>query len=210
MAAPIGGDGDVELVSRRTLFDGFLRVDGLRLRHRLFAGGASPVIERELLVRPGAAGVLLYDPGRERVVMVRQFRTGALDGERRPWLLELVAGIGEAGESPRRVALRETAEEAGLVPRGLIRICEYYSSPGISDERVTLFCGRVDAARAGGIHGVRGEHEDIEVVSLPLDDALAAVADGAVDNAMSIIALQWLALNRRDVRERWEAPARKP
>lgn len=207
MAAPSGGD--VEIVSRRALFEGFLRVDGLRLRHRLFAGGASPVLERELLVRPGAAGVLLYDPGRERVVMVRQFRTGALGGRRRPWLLELAAGVVDGGESPRRAALRETAEETGLVPSDLIRICDYYSSPGVSDERVALFCGRVDSARAGGVRGMRGEHEDIEVVALPLGEALAAVADGAVDNAMSIIALQWLALNAREVRERWGAPERR-
>ena len=186
----------IEVDHRETLFDSFLRVDRLKLRHSLFAGGWSELMTRELLLRPRAVGVLLFDPVRQQVVLVRQIRVGMLDEGQHPWLLELVAGMVESGEEPIEVAARESLEEANTKPQDLLQICEYYNSPGISNERITLFCGRVDATQAGGIFGLDAEHEDIEVVVLSLADALAKVASGEINNAMSIIALQWLQLNQ--------------
>lgn len=159
---------------------------------------------RELLLRPRAVGVLLFDPVRQQVVLVRQIRVGMLDEGQHPWLLELVAGMVESGEEPIEVAARESLEEANTKPQDLLQICEYYNSPGISNERITLFCGRVDATQAGGIFGLDAEHEDIEVVVLSLADALAKVASGEINNAMSIIALQWLQLNQPMLEESWK------
>jgi len=194
----------IEVDQRETLFDSFLRVDRLKLRHSLFAGGWSELITRELILRPRAVGVLLFDPAQQQVVLVRQIRVGMLDEGQNPWLLELVAGMVESGEEPIEVAARESLEEANTKPQDLLQICEYYNSPGISNERITLFCGRVDATQAGGIFGLDAEHEDIEVVVLSLADALAKVASGEINNAMSIIALQWLQLNQTMLEESWK------
>ncbi|MDB4004704.1 NUDIX domain-containing protein, partial [Gammaproteobacteria bacterium] len=143
-------------------------------------------------------------PAQQQVVLVRQIRVGMLDEGQNPWLLELVAGMVESGEEPIEVAARESLEEANTKPQDLLQICEYYNSPGISNERITLFCGRVDATQAGGIFGLDAEHEDIEVVVLSLADALAKVASGEINNAMSIIALQWLQLNQPMLEESWK------
>jgi len=194
----------IEVDQRETLFDSFLRVDRLKLRHSLFAGGWSELMTRELILRPRAVGVLLFDPAQQQVVLVRQIRVGMLDEGQNPWLLELVAGMVESGEEPIQVAARESLEEANTKPQDLLQICEYYNSPGISNERITLFCGRVDATQAGGIFGLDAEHEDIEVVVLSLAEALAKVASGEINNAMSIIALQWLQLNQPMLEESWK------
>jgi|TARA_B110000858_G_scaffold187805_1_gene232558 ADP-ribose pyrophosphatase len=194
----------IEVDQRETLFDSFLRVDRLKLRHSLFAGGWSELMTRELILRPRAVGVLLFDPAQQQVVLVRQIRVGMLDEGQNPWLLELVAGMVESGEEPIEVAARESLEEANTKPQDLLQICEYYNSPGISNERITLFCGRVDSTQAGGIFGLDAEHEDIEVVVLSLADALAKVASGEINNAMSIIALQWLQLNQPMLEESWK------
>lgn len=194
----------IEVDQRETLFDSFLRFDRLKLRHSLFAGGWSELMTRELILRPRAVGVLLFDPAQQQVVLVRQIRVGMLDEGQNPWLLELVAGMVESGEEPIEVAARESLEEANTKPQDLLQICEYYNSPGISNERITLFCGRVDATQAGGIFGLDAEHEDIEVVVLSLADALAKVASGEINNAMSIIALQWLQLNQTMLEESWK------
>ncbi|CAE7163493.1 nudF [Symbiodinium microadriaticum] len=194
---------DVEVVRRETPFDSFLKVDKLRLHHRLFEGGRSGEIDRELLVKTPAVGVLLYDPEREEVVMVRQFRVGMLDDEDSPWPLELVAGLVDTDETEEQVAIRETSEETGLKANKLAKICAYFNSPGASSEKVHLFCARVDARSAGGIHGLDHEHEDIQVEVLSVAEAFAAVESGAINNAMSIIALQWLQLNRNSLLTGW-------
>ena len=191
------------MVSREAGYEGFLRVDRLRIRHRLFEGGVSDVIPRELLVRPMAVGVLLYDPVQDAVVMVRQVRIGLIDEQQSPWILELVAGMVDTDESPEQVARRECEEEANCTPGQLEKVSDYFNSPGVSNERVIIYCGQVDSTQAGGVFGLAHEHEDIAVEVIPLGQALAALEDGAINNAMSIIALQWLALNKGDLKARW-------
>ena len=195
----------VEVEARETALDTSLHVDRLRLRHELFGGGFSDTMTRELLLRPRAVGVLLFDPVLEKVVLVRQIRIGMLDEGQDPWLLELVAGMVEPGEQPQEVAARESLEEADLAPQNLVQISEYYNSPGISNERITLFCGRVDSAGAGGVFGLADEHEDIEVVVLDVEEAVSLVEAGKIHNAMTIIALQWLQLHRRELEASWTA-----
>lgn len=201
------GVGDVTLVSRTAGYRGFFAIDRIRLRHKLFAGGWSREFERELFVRGPAAGVLLYDPDLDQVVLVEQFRIGAVDDARRdgksPWLLEIVAGLIDPEESPEELARREAVEEAGCAPSAVVPIAEYYSSPGGSNEVVSLFCGRVDASSAAGIHGVEEENEDIRVVVLSSDAAWQAMLNGRMNNAMTIIAMQWLAINKRVLRQSW-------
>lgn len=194
---------DVETLSRETSHSAFLRVDTLWLRHRLFAGGWSEPMRREILLKDGAVGVLLFDPATNQLVLIRQFRAGMIDEEGSAWLLELVAGMVQAGEAGAEVAVRESQEEADCTPVDLVRICEYYNSPGTSNEKVSLFCGRVDAGAIGGIHGLEEEHEDIEVVVLSLEEVVAAIASGLINNAMTIIAVQWLQLHKERLLEEW-------
>ena len=194
---------DVEILSQKNCYTGFLNIEALRLKHRLFEGGWSEVLQRELLIKDEAVGILLFDSCRDEVVMVRQFRVGVLDKQASPWMLELVAGMVKVGEGAEQVAIRESREEADCAPTELVKILEYFNSPGTSNEKVTLFCGRVDARSVGGVHGLTQEHEDIEVTVLPFEEALAGVNSGLINNAMSIIALQWLELNKAELLEQW-------
>lgn len=184
---------DYEIVAREAGYDGFFRLDRLSVRFRRYDGGWSE-ITREVLERGHAAGVLLYDPARDKVVLVEQFRAPAVDAPGGPWLIETVAGIIEAGETPEDVARRETAEETSLAVGALERIGAFMLSPGGASEFITLYLGRVDSRDAGGVHGI--DDEDIRTVVMDTDDALAAVADGRIVAANAVIALQWLALNR--------------
>lgn len=194
---------DVQILEEKTLFQGFFAVRGLRLRHRCFNGGWTGAFEREVFVRDDATCVLPYDPVRDQVVLVEQFRAGALGRDASPWLLEIVAGIDEPGATPEQTARREADEEAGLTLGRLEPICDYLVSPGGTNELVHLYCASVDSANAGGIHGLDHENEDIRVCPMSYDEAQAALADGRVWNAPAIMALQWLALNRERLRAEW-------
>jgi ADP-ribose pyrophosphatase len=196
-------DGKVEIVSRETCFEGFFRLERIRLRHSLFAGGMSPVIARELVERGDVAAVLLYDPAADRVVLIEQFRIGPIADSAGPWMIEIVAGLIEPGESPEAVARREAVEEAGCDITELIPVITFYASPSKTTERSFLFCGRVDASKANGIHGLRHEGEDIRVLTLATDEALALVEAGRINSAWPIIALLWLARHREEVRAAW-------
>jgi len=193
----------VRLIRRETPFQGYFRVDRYTVRHRLFAGGMTGDIVREVFERGHAAAVLPYDPVRDAVVLIEQFRIGAYAAGRTAWLTEIVAGIIEQGETAEGVARREAIEEAGLALTDLLPIGEVFVSPGGSTETLALFCGRCDSQGAGGIHGIDHEHEDIRVVVQPFDEAYAGVRSGTIATVPAVIALQWLALNRREVRTRW-------
>ena len=195
----------LEILDRETAYQGFFRIDRYRLRHRLFSGGWSPVLMREAFERGRAAGVLLYDPVRDAVVLIEQFRLAAHLAGLSAWQLEIVAGIIDRdGESEAEVARREAKEEAGLAILGeLLPIHRFLTSPGGSTETVALFCGRVDSAGAGGIHGRADEHEDIKVVVKSYGEAIRLVRDCEIDNGFTLLALYWLAANRAKLRRRW-------
>ncbi len=192
------GTSDVEVKSKELLSSGFLKVWKYKLKHRLFNGGTSQVLEREGIVRPPSVGVLLYDPALDSVVMVEQFRLGPFLGGDDPWLLEVVAGISEFGESLDAVAHREVQEEAGCKVQKLRPVCDFYMSPGASNEKLKLYCGIVDASGAGGIFGLDEEGEDIRVHVIPFDQAYLMVEDGRIANAPAVIALQWLKLHHNE------------
>lgn len=193
----------VEIVRREKCYQGFYQLDRVQLRHELFAGGLGREISREIFVRQDAVCVLPYDPQRDEVVLIEQFRVGAMGKTANPWLIELVAGLIDKAEQPEEVAHREAQEEAGLTFSALWPMTQYFPSPGGSTELVHLYLGRCDSSGAGGLHGLAEEAEDIRVSVWAFEDALQAVRDGRISNAASIIALQWLALNRVEVRGLW-------
>jgi ADP-ribose pyrophosphatase len=163
----------------------------------------SPWLTRELFERGHAAAVLPYDPVLDQVVLLEQFRIGALMAPGGPWLLEIVAGIIEPGETAAAVVQREMLEEAGCHLLALEPICDYLVSPGGTSERISLYCGRVDASGAGGIHGLAEEGEDIRVSAVSFAEAMALLASGRLNSASPIIALQWLQMNRGRLRQTW-------
>ena len=203
------GQGDVTIVEESMAYDGFFKLKQMKLTFRRFDGTESALIERELCVRGDAVGVLLYDPQHDCFAMVEQMRIGALGRDRSPWMLELVAGmLDKEGENCEEVARRETIEEAGLEIQTLEPMLRYFASPGGGTEFFTLYCGRVDLAGIeGGLFGLEEENEDIRLHVLPVDQVLAMLDDGIINNAMSVIALQWFQLHREKLDARWKDAA---
>ncbi len=193
---------DYEILEKTTVCQSYFRIDRYRFRHRLFAGGWSDEICREVFERGQAAAVLPYDPAADSIVLIEQFRVGAVAAGMPAWQTEVVAGIIGERETAEAVARREALEEAGCPIHDLVPIAHYLVSPGGASETVRLYCGRIDSRGVGGIHGLPDEHEDIRVSVVPFAEAREQLAAGRVGNAMTIIALQWLVLNHAALRRR--------
>ncbi len=188
---------------RENCHQGFFRLDRYRVSHSLYAGGESPVLTRELFERGEAVAILLFDARRDRVVLVEQFRVGAIRDPGGAWLLEVVAGIFDEGETAEDVARRESMEEAGCTVGRVEPICRFYVSPGGTTEIIHLLCGEVDSEGVGGVHGLPEEGEDIAVHVVATATALEWIASGRICSANPIIALQWLALNHQRLLSEW-------
>ena len=191
---PAFAANDAAITKSETAFQGYFRVDRLWVRHATFAGDSIEIC-REVFKRGNAVCVLLYDPQADTVVMVEQFRVGALAAES-PWMLEVVAGIVEPGETAEDVARREAVEEAGLTLNQVQPIIRYLPSGGGCDEWIDLMYAEVDSRAASGLHGLAEEGEDIKVHVLSAQDAFDLVVSGAINSSPAIIGLQWLELNR--------------
>lgn len=194
---------DVKVLEKKPLHQGFFKTTLYRLQHKLFRGGWSETIEREVMDRGHAVVVLPYDMERDEIVMLEQFRVGAIATSETPWLLELVAGMTEPGETVEAVALRELDEEAGLTSDRLRFALSYLSSPGGLTERIYIYMARVDARRASEYGGLAIEHEDIRVQAVTRADAMQLLDEGKIDNAATVIALQWLALHKETLCNEW-------
>ena len=193
----------LDIRSKETVFDGYFRIDRYCLRHEKYDGGWTPEFSREVFERGHAVAVLPYDPQRDEVVLIEQFRIGAHAAGLDAWLVEVVAGIIEPGEAAETVARRETIEECGCVLQRLEHIGRYLVSPGGASETCEAFCGQVDASQAAGIHGVASEQEDIRVLRCDFATAMTMISNGQIANAAAIVTLQWLALNRQRLQRIW-------
>jgi len=193
---------DYELIKREVLYQGFHCFARYHLRFRLFNGGWSNIVTREVLERFSAAAVIPYDPSLDRVLLIEQFRPGSLAEPNGPWIIEVPAGIFSANETPAELARREAKEEAGCVITDLELINEYFVSPSCATEYMHLFYGQVDASHAGGIFGLKEENEDIRVLNLPAEEAFALLRAGKVKTSPAIIGLLWLELNRQRLRNK--------
>lgn len=192
-----------ELLRKATLFKRYFQLDEYVVRHSLFAGGMSQAITREIFERGHAAAVVPYDPEADAVVFIEQFRIGAFAAELNPWLLEFIAGIIDQGETPENVVRREAEEEAACSIEELVPIGRFLMSPGGSSETIALYCGRVKSAGIGGIHGLEHEGEDIRAFVLPFQEACELLQAGRITNLFAFAALQWLVLNREELRAKW-------
>lgn len=195
---------DIEIIENKPVHQGYFRVDRYSLKHKLFDGNTSALLRREVMERGHAAAVLPYDPDRERVVLIEQFRIGAMTADYAPWQLECIAGIIEPDELIEDVIQREAMEEAGCTIEEIEPIAHYLSSPGATSETVALFCGRTDSKNLGGIHGLAEEGEDIRVHTFPFPRIVEMVSSGQITNGMTLIALQWLLLHHDKVASKWK------
>ncbi len=195
---------DVEIGHVTTVAARHLRIDTVTFRHRLFSGEWSGERSYDVLRRGGAVAVALFDPDRDAVVLIEQFRLPALLAGSSPWQLEAAAGLIDTDEAPVAVALRETREETGLTVIGEpVLIQRYLLSVGNSDESVVLYCARVDSTTAGGVHGLPEEHEDIRVVVKTLAEIEAMLDNGAIESGHTLISLHWLLRHRDRLRRLW-------
>ena len=181
---------------RKTEYQGFYRIDKLYFKHSLHDGGWTGLVDRELFMRGNVAAILPWDPDTDRVVLIEQFRIGAMHQSPDPWLLEVIAGMIDTDESPEQVAVREAMEEAGVTVSTPQLVSRYLASPGSTTEEVFVYLAKADLSRVGGVHGLDEEDEDILVHVMSADDALTLLHGGHVKNAISIIALQWFQLYR--------------
>lgn len=193
----------LRILTQESLYAGFNGLTRLVYRYRRHDGVWSEAIEREVFRRGPAAAVLPYDPARDTVVLIEQFRPGAHLAGRDPWQLEPVAGIHHEGETAEAVARREALEEAGCTLDEMEPVCSYLVSPGCVDEQVVVFCGRTDSNTVAEIAGEPSEHEDIRVHVLPFDEVRDGLATSRFEYALTVIALQWLVLNRDRLRGLW-------
>lgn len=194
---------DVEIIDKETASNGFFKLNRYRLRHHSFEGGWCDEIVRERIENIAAVSILLYDPDRDELVLVEQFRVGLMGQADRPWTTETVSGFCDTEhESPEQVARREVVEETGCELKALTHIGEFYVSPGMSVERINLYCGWVDADGVGGIHGLPHEGEELRALGMPRTEAVAQLF-GRLNTTSVVMAVQWLEANRAQLLEAW-------
>ena len=196
-------DLECQILEQTRVYEGFLNVDKVKLRHSLFAGGWSAEFRREVLVRQPAAAVLLYDPDQDKLVLVEQFRIGAAAAGTPCWMIEVVAGLIDEGYTAAEIAHKEAQEEAGCATQDLFHIVDYFPSPGGCTEIVSLFCGRVDSSGIDGLYGLAHENEDIRAMAVPAGTVLEWVDQGRLVNGLTLIAVLWFARHRDALRRRW-------
>ncbi|ENW78960.1 hypothetical protein F909_03277 [Acinetobacter sp. ANC 3929] len=184
---------DVTIESREPLFRGFIQVEKVSLKHRLFhREDYSPLIQRELVHRPEAAGVLLYNDQQQRFALIEQFRVGALNDPVSPWQLEVIAGVLDGDESPESCIRRESLEESGCKITELKHLFSFYPSVGACSEFFHLYVAEVDLPKDGGVFGMPDEGENIQLHLFAYSELEALLINGRLRNAPVIMALQWL------------------
>ena len=185
---------DVTIESREFLFRGFIQVEKVSFRHRLFnQPDYSPVIQRELIHRPEAAGVLLYNDQQQRFALIEQFRVGALNDSESAWQLEVIAGVLDGDEAPEDCIRRESLEESGCEVQQLQHLFSFYPSAGACSEFFHLYAAEVELPKMGGIFGMPDERENIQLHLFDYSELGTLLKNGRLRNAPVIMALQWLA-----------------
>lgn len=193
---------NVEIKSQKRIFDGFFKVDEIIVDHDCFNGDRYNDIRREAIVKYDTVSILLFDPKIDSLLFIRQLRVPLMMREDResPWTIEIVAGTIDRKESPEAIIMAEAFEEAGVTVGKLVPIIDFYPSTGGSAGKMYLFLGICDLSNAGGYFGLPEEGEDIEAFVVSREEGYQMLARGELDNAFTIIAMQWLQLNLEQVK----------
>lgn len=197
------GVKDFTLDRKDILYKGFFSMQKYTMHYKRFDGGVNGPVEREVFERGNAAAIVPFDPVTQRIVLIEQFRPGAVKDDNSPWLLEIVAGMIDPNEKASDTVQRELEEEAGIKCERIKFASKFYTSPGGTTESIELYVGKVDASKAGGYHGLACESEDIRVFSVSLDEALELIDNGRICNSIAIIGIQYLALHKERFLKEW-------
>ncbi len=203
---------DVTVEKQQRLFKKHFALDEYVLSYKKFAGGTTPPLVRELFERDqDAVAILPYDAKSDEVVLIEQFRPGALKDPVSPWLIEIVAGLIDYGEHEIDAALRELNEEAhfNVTADKLTFLTSVYPSPGGISERVSIYIANVDASHIDALGGLDSENEDIRIFKVPAAAAFAACRSGRICNCAALVALLNLQLAHQDIRNKFLA-SRQP
>ncbi|GEA12443.1 ADP-ribose diphosphatase [Alteromonas sp. KUL49] len=195
---------DVKIEKITPLHDGFFKMFAYEFRHKCFNGEWSDVVRREMFERGHAVAILPYDPITQEFVLIEQVRIGALPTSSSPWLIEVIAGVIDEGETQESVCHREAMEEAGIELEHLTKALSYLSSPGGTTERLHIFMACTDSTKAAGIHGLEYESEDILVHRVSESTAYDWLESGRIDNAAAVIALQWFFMHKQTLLKQWQ------
>ena len=180
---------DYRIKKRERVYQGFFAMDKYSLEHDRFDGGKLEIV-RENMERGDAAAMLLYDPKVDEVLLLEQFRIGPAVRSDNPWLIEIVAGMVDQGESAEQAVIRESQEEAGYKPYETRFLGRYYTTPGACSERIDLFLGLVDKNKpVGSGGGCDQEHEDIRSFWVKRQEALAMLDEGKIASGAPMLAL---------------------
>ena len=183
-------DPRITVLDRQILSKRFVTLEKVTIEHATRSGGRITV-EREIHHHGHAATILLYDPARRSVVLVRQIRVPVYMSGDEAWMIETPAGLLD-GDHPAEAIAREAMEETGYLVDNAEHLFDAYMSPGTVTERVSFFAAEIDLSRkAGEGGGLADEGEDIEVLELALDQACAMIATGEIQDGKTIMLLQW-------------------
>lgn len=196
-------DGKIEILGQEWLSQGFMKLAKYTLRHERFGGGMIGPMTREIVVRTTAVGVLPYDPVSDKILLIEQFRVAAHLAGMPAWQREVIAGISDRDESEQDLARREALEEANCAVTDLVEMTRFLPSPGMTNEVLVLFCGRMDSGHVAGVHGLATEHEDIRSTLFDASGIPALLAKGTTGNGPLMIALYWMQANRERLRKLW-------
>ncbi|TLS68685.1 NUDIX domain-containing protein [Mariprofundus erugo] len=180
---------EYKIVSKKPVYQGFFSMDVCTVEHERFDGHMQTIV-RENMERGDAAAMLLFDPATDQVLLLEQFRIGPAMRDDNPWLIEIVAGIVDAGESIEQAIMREAHEESGFVPYQTTWLGRYYTTPGACSERIDLFLGLVDStAPVGDGGGIADEHEDIRISWVSRTAAMQMLAEGRIASGAPMLAM---------------------
>lgn len=203
-AAPSFSGSDVNVTAQDSFQAGFFELRRYELSYKLAVGGWSPILPSECLIHAGTVAVLPYDPYADKVVLIERFRVGAMDELAGPWQIELPSGMYDPdGLSTEDRAFIEAETVASLNLMDVECVCRYLSSPGFTNEKVYLYCGGVVFDEAGADHWAAGLRDEVSCHLMDRAEAFGAMQEGYINNAVTIIALQWLQLNYERLREKW-------
>ncbi len=207
----------VKTIKKETLWQRYFRMDCFHVSHELFDGGMSETFTREVLERGHAVAVLPYDPIADKILLIEQFRAGALASmdhpdcksiqthhTKLPWMYEIVAGIIDNNEDPEIVAQREAKEEAGIDLSNITLIQPYFPSAGALSEVIYLYIAQIDSTKAGGVFGLDGEFEDIKSHIFDTEDVWKLLDQGEIINSAALITLQWLRIHKEKLLKQWQ------
>ena len=197
-------DGKIEVLGQEWLSQCFMKLAKYTVRHERFDGSMIGPFTREIILRTTAVGVLPYDPIADKILLIEQFRLAAHLAGMPAWQREVIAGLSDKDETPEELARREAIEEANCKVTDLVEMTRFLLSPGMSNEVLILYCGRMDSSQmATGVHGLATEHEDIRSTLFDAKEIPALIEHGTTGNGPLTLALYWMQANRERLRKLW-------